>query len=100
MRIGVDLGGTKIEALALAHDGSELFRERVATPRDSYENVVNAIRDLVLGAEMQVGRKGTVGVAMPGIVSPKTGLVKNANSTVLIGHPLDRDLSAALQRPV
>ena len=100
MRIGVDLGGTKIEVMALADDGGELLRERVATPRNSYEDVVHAIRDLVLDAEAQLGRKGTVGVAMPGIVSPKTGLVKNANSVVLIGHPLDRDLSAALGRPV
>jgi fructokinase len=100
MRIGVDLGGTKIEVLALGDDGSELLRERVATPRDSYDNVIGAIRDLVLGAEAKLGHKGTVGVAMPGIVSPKTGLVKNANSTVLIGHPLDKDLGSALWRPV
>jgi fructokinase len=100
MRIGVDLGGTKIEVLALDHDGAELLRERVATPRESYQSVIDAISQLVLGAEANLGRKGTVGVAMPGIVSPKTGLVKNANSVVLIGHPLDRDLSAALGRPV
>jgi fructokinase len=100
MRIGVDLGGTKIEVLALAENGSELLRERVPTPRDHYENVVKTICGLVLDAETKLGRKGTVGIAMPGIVSPRTGLVKNANSTVLIGHPLDRDLSAVLQRPV
>jgi fructokinase len=100
MRIGIDLGGTKIEILALAPDGSELLRERVATPRDSYQAVVIAIRDLVLEAEAKLGRPGTVGLAIPGIVSPKTGLMKNANSTVLIGHPLDKDVSEALQRPV
>ncbi|HEY1962473.1 MAG TPA: ROK family protein, partial [Rhizomicrobium sp.] len=83
MRIGVDLGGTKIEVLALGNDGSELLRQRVATPRDSYENVIGAIRDLVLDAEAKLGCAATVGVAMPGIVSPKTGLVKNANSVVL-----------------
>src|SRR4051812_39438136 len=100
MRIGVDLGGTKIEVLALGDDGAELLRERTPTPRDSYDNVIRAIRGLVLGAEEKLGRRGTVGIAMPGIVSPKTGLVKNANSTVLIGHPLDGDLSTALHRPV
>jgi fructokinase len=100
MRIGVDLGGTKIEILALASDGSELLRERVPTPRDSYDSVVANICRLVLQAEKRLGRRGTVGLAIPGIVSPKTGLVKNANSTVLIGHPLDKDLSAALGRPV
>jgi fructokinase len=100
MRIGIDLGGTKIEILALSPDGSELLRERVPTPRESYQAVVIAIRDLVLEAEAKLGRLGTVGLAIPGIVSPKTGLMKNANSTVLIGHPLDKDASAALQRPV
>ena len=100
MRIGVDLGGTKIEVLALGPDGSEMLRERVATPRQSYQAVVIAIRDLVLNAETKLGRRGTVGLAIPGIVSPKTGLMKNANSTVLIGHPLDKDVAAALQRPV
>jgi fructokinase len=100
MRIGVDLGGTKIEILALAADGSELLRERLPTPRDSYNSVVTGICGLVLDAEARLGRRGTVGLAIPGIVSPKTGLVKNANSIVLIGHPLDRDLSIALNRPV
>jgi fructokinase len=100
MRIGIDLGGTKIEILALAEDGSELVRERIPTPRNSYDVVVAAIAGLVLQAEATLGQRGTVGVAIPGIVSPKTGLVKNANSTVLIGHPLDQDLSTALGRPI
>jgi fructokinase len=100
LRFGIDLGGTKIEILALAPDGSELLRERVLTPRHSYVAVVEAIRDLVRGAEARLGERGTVGLAIPGIVSPKTGLVKNANSTVLIGHPLDKDVAAALNRPV
>jgi fructokinase len=100
LRIGVDLGGTKIEILALAPDGSELLRERVPTPRHSYVAIVEAIRDLVRNAEARLGEQGTVGLAIPGIVSPKTGLVKNANSTVLIGHPLDKDVAAALNRPV
>ncbi|HEX3943557.1 MAG TPA: ROK family protein [Rhizomicrobium sp.] len=100
MRIGVDLGGTKIEILALAPDGSELLRARVPTPRHSYEAVVSAIRDLVLDTEAKIGTPGSVGLAIPGIVSPKTGLVKNANSTVLIGHALDKDLAVSLNRPI
>jgi fructokinase len=100
LRFGIDLGGTKIEILALAPDGSELLRERVLTPRHSYVAVVEAIRDLVRRAEAQLGEQGAVGLAIPGIVSPKTGMVKNANSSVLIGHPLDKDVAAALNRPV
>ena len=100
MRIGIDVGGTKIEILALGRDGSELLRQRVPTPRQSYDAMLQAITDLVLRAEAELGQRGTVGVAIPGIISPRTGLVKNANSTVLIGHPLDKDLGAVLGRPV
>jgi fructokinase len=100
MRIGIDLGGTKIEVLALGQSGSELHRERVPTPRHCYEEIVAAICGLVHRAEAKMGQRGTVGLAIPGIVSAETGLVKNANSTVLIGHPLDKDIAAALGRPV
>lgn len=100
MRIGIDLGGTKIEVLALGHHGSELYRERIATPRQSYEETVDAICSLVRRAEAKLGARGTVGLAIPGIVSSKSGLVKNANSTILIGHPLDKDIAAALGRPI
>jgi fructokinase len=100
MRIGIDLGGTKIEVLALGRDGSERYRERIATPRESYEEIVAAIGGLVQRAEAKLGERGTVGLAIPGIVSPKSGLVKNANSTILIGHALDKDIAAALSRPV
>jgi fructokinase len=96
----VDLGGTKIEALALDEKGSELARRRVATPRQDYDATVRAIADLVGGLEAETGRRGTVGVGMPGALSPATGLVKNANSTWLIGRALDRDLQALLGRPV
>lgn len=99
MRIGIDLGGTKIEIIAL-EDGRELLRERVATPHSDYDRTILAMRDLVRSAETKLAKRGTVGVAIPGTISPKTGLVKNANSTKLIGHPLDRDLAAALDRPV
>jgi fructokinase len=100
MRFGIDLGGTKIEILALGNDGKEMYRHRVPTPKDSYEDTVVAIRDLVQGAEAKISEEGSLGVCIPGAISRKTGLVKNANQTRLIGHPLDKDLSAALNRPV
>lgn len=100
LRIGVDLGGTKIEAIALDADGRERARERVPTPRGDYAATLAAIVRLVAGMEDRVGRSATVGVGMPGAVSPATGLVKNANSTWLIGRPFADDLSAALDRPV
>ncbi|MEW5847298.1 MAG: ROK family protein [Myxococcota bacterium] len=100
LRIGVDLGGTKIEALALGADGRELLRRRVPTPQGDYEGTVRGIVSLVTGMERELGARGSVGVGIPGIISPRTGLVKNANSVCLIGHPLDKDLEAALGRPV
>jgi fructokinase len=101
VRIGVDLGGTKIEAIALDAAGEELTRKRVPTPHRDYETTVRAVRDLVQAVETQVGVKGaSVGVGMPGAISPATGRIKNANSTCLIGHPFDRDLAEALARPV
>jgi fructokinase len=99
MRIGIDLGGTKIEIAALGPGGDVLHRERIATPR-SYDETLVAMRDLVLRAESGLRQVGTVGVAIPGTLSPATGLVKNANSTFLIGHPLDKDLASALGRPI
>jgi len=100
MRIGIDLGGTKIEILAIDRVGHELLRRRVPTPRENYVDVIAAMRDLVLEAERELGERGSVGVAIPGTVSPFTGLVKNANATRLNGHPLDKDLGAALGREV
>jgi fructokinase len=100
VRIGIDLGGTKIEGLALDEGGRELARLRVPTPRDDYEASLRAIRDLVERIERDTGRRGTVGVGGPGAISAETGLVKNANSVWLNGRPLDRDLSALLGRPV
>jgi fructokinase len=99
-RIGVDLGGTKIEAIALAADGSIPVRRRVATPRHDYEGTLGAIAALVHTIESEIGERATVGVGMPGAISPATGLVKNANSTWLNGRPLSEDLSALLQRSV
>lgn len=99
-RIGIDLGGTKIEAIVLGPDGVECFRRRIDSPRGNYENTVRAIADLVSAADAATGQRGTVGIGIPGIVSPATGLVKNANSTWLVGHPLPFDLECALARPV
>ncbi|MEC9345358.1 MAG: ROK family protein [Pseudomonadota bacterium] len=100
MRIGVDLGGTKIEAIALDSAGAELLRRRIATPVGDYPKTVQAIADMVRGIEQETGQTGSVGIGTPGAISPRTGLIKNANSTVLIGHPLDRDVGRALGRPV
>jgi fructokinase len=100
MRIGVDVGGTKLEAAALGEDGGILLRRRAATPAGDYDATVRAIRGLVGGIEATLGRRGSVGIGMPGTLSPATGLVKNANSTCLIGRPFDRDLEAALGRPL
>lgn len=99
MRIGVDVGGTKIELIALGQEGRELFRRRVATPR-SYAGTLEAVVGLVAAAEQAAGCHGSVGVGIPGTLSPVTGRVKNANSTWLIGHRLDRDLAARLDRSV
>ena len=98
-RLGIDLGGTKIEIVALGAEGEIRHRHRVPTP-PTYDGTVQAIADLVLQAEQRLGGRGSVGACIPGVVSPATGLVKNANSQVLNGHPLDRDLSARLAREV
>ena len=100
MRIGIDLGGTKIEGIALATDGRELQRRRIAAPRGNYGDSVRAIAGLVESLEHDTQARGTVGVGIPGAVSPATGLIKNANSTWLIGQPLAEDLARALERPV
>jgi len=100
VHIGVDLGGTKIEFVALEPDGAELHRHRIATPRHDYEGTVGAIADGVKEMEKRLERTATVGVGIPGTVSTRTGLVKNANSTWLNGKPFDKDLSRALDREV
>lgn len=100
MRIGIDLGGTKTEVIALSDSGAELFRHRVNTPRDDYQATVQAIVDLVRLAEQKTGETGTVGLGIPGSLSPFSKRVKNANSTWLNGQPLDKDLAQALNREV
>ncbi|MCP9266723.1 fructokinase [Xenorhabdus sp. XENO-1] len=100
MRIGIDLGGTKIEVIALGDQGEELFRKRVDTPRNDYQQTLVAIVGLIADAEQSTGQRGTVGIGIPGAISPFTGKVKNANSVWMNGQILDKDLSALLGREV
>ena len=100
MRIGIDLGGTKIEGIALNANGNELFRKRIDSPQGNYQNTLKAIVNLINEIEIQVKIKCTVGIGIPGTISPQTKLVKNANSTWLIGEALKKDLESLLQRDV
>jgi fructokinase len=100
LRIGIDLGGTKIEGAAIDRDGKTAARRRVVTPVGDYGATVAAIGGLVATLEDELGAAVPVGVGIPGTISPATGVVKNANSTWLNGRPLDRDLAAALGRPI
>ena len=101
LRLGIDLGGTKIEIAALDAAGAFVLRERVATPQGDYRATLAAITHLVRAAEVQLGVQGLpLGVGIPGSLSPVTGRVRNANSTVLNGQALQQDLEAALQRPI
>jgi fructokinase len=100
VRIGIDLGGTKTEVVALADDGQQLFRHRLPTPKNDYQQTLATIVELVRLAEEATGEKGTVGLGIPGSISPYTRVVKNANSTWLNGQPFDKDLSTALHREV
>ena len=99
MRIGIDLGGTKIEGIALHDDGVACARHRVATPRN-YAGTLDAITALVQRLETDTGLSGSVGIGIPGAITPSTGLVKNANSVWLNGQPLVRDLETRLARPI
>jgi fructokinase len=100
MRIGIDLGGTKIELIALDDNGAILTRTRVDTPPGGYRSVLEAIVAMVHAAESELGQAASVGVGTPGAISPMTGLMKNANSVYLNGKTFDRDLAAALGREV
>jgi fructokinase len=99
-RIGIDLGGTKVEAAAVNRLGAVCARRRVATPSGNYRGTIEAITALVQVIEQQIGETAAIGIGIPGAISPITGLVKNANSTWLIGRPLRQDLEAALKRPI
>lgn len=98
MLIGLDWGGTKIEIIALADDGSTLLRERIGTPQNDYDACIEAAVGLVEMCETTLGERGSVGIGIPGTISPATGLVKNANSTWLNGQNLKGDLESRLER--
>ena len=100
MRLGIDIGGTKIEAAALDADGTIRLRRRLPTPAGDYPGIIATVKALVTGIEAELGPVESIGAGIPGTLSPATGLVKNANSTCLIGRPFDRDLATALGRPV
>ena len=101
LRLGIDLGGTKIEIAALDAQGGFALRQRVATPQGDYGATLRAIADLVAQAEAQLGQRGLpLGLGIPGSLSPLTGRVRNANSTALNGQPLREDLQHLLARPV
>jgi fructokinase len=100
MRLGIDLGGTKIAAIVLDADGRAVWDARVPTPRADYDGTVDAIATLVAGGEAAVGERCSVGIGMPGAISPVSGRVKNANSIWLNGRPLREDLAARLGRDV
>jgi len=100
MRIGIDLGGTKIEGIALEDDGQIPIRERVPTPAHDYDEIVKSIAGLVNSIEQQYGDSATVGIGIPGSTSAQTGLIRNANTVCLIGNDLQGDLESLLKRPI
>ena len=100
MRIGIDLGGTKIEAIALDEQGHELFRKRVATPSGDYQGTLQAIADLISDVETATSQQGSIGIGTPGALSPATGLLRNSNSVCMNGMPVKQDLEALVKRPV
>jgi fructokinase len=98
--MGVDLGGTKIEIITLDDNVATLLRRRVQTPVGDYAGTVRTIAELVSSAQSQIGASATLGIATPGALSPQNGLLRNSNSVVLNGKPLDRDIASALGQPV
>lgn len=100
MKLGIDLGGSKIEIIALDNQGVELLRRRVATPQGDYSATLHAIENLVHAAEAELGQRGSVGIGTPGTLSKATGLLKNSNSVHLNGKPVLQDLESLLQRKV
>jgi len=100
VRIGIDLGGSKIEIIVINSDNKEIYRRRIVSPKHSYPDTVTAIVKLVVDAEKSVNSKASIGIGIPGSISKKTGLIKNANSTWLIGEDLKGDLEQRLGRPI
>lgn len=100
MRIGIDLGGTKIEGIALDEAGATLASHRLATPRGEYRAILQAIADVVVRLEQITGRRGSIGIGTPGALSPASGLLRNSNSTELNGRPVKTDLESLLGREI
>ena len=100
IRLGIDLGGTKIEILALDESGKELLRKRIATPHNDYRATVEGIRDLVIAVETELAQECTVGIGTPGALSPATGLLRNCNSTCLNNRPFKQDIEQSLNREI
>jgi fructokinase len=100
LRFGVDIGGTKIEIIALGDDGRELLRRRIATPREDYDAILDAVAALVRDAEAELGETGSVGIGTPGSISRATGLLRGSNSICLNGKPIRADLERLLSREV
>jgi fructokinase len=100
MRIGIDLGGSKIEIMALDAAGNALLRRRMPTPTGDYRKTLAVIKQLITVTEQQLGQRGTIGIGIPGSPSPTTALIRNANSTCLNGEPLQQDIRQLLQREV
>ncbi len=100
MRIGIDLGGTKIEILALDNDGNELIRRRVNTPQGDYHKTIACICESIISTESDLNCEGTIGICTPGSISPSTGLLRNSNSTCLNDQPFKQDLEAKLNRTI
>jgi fructokinase len=100
MRIGIDLGGTKIEGIALSENGEELLRKRVPTPAGDYRSTLQTISELVRDIESALNAQGSVGICTPGAISPATGLLKNSNSVCMNGKPVYQDLSSLLNRNI
>jgi fructokinase len=100
MKLGIDLGGTKIEIIALDDSGKELLRRRMPTPQGDYYETLQTIAQLVRGAEAELGKQGTLGIGTPGAQSRATGLLKNSNSVILNGKPILQDLEKLMQRKI
>lgn len=100
IRLGIDLGGTKIEVIALDRNGKEVLRHRVQTPQGDYQTILRTIAELVQQTETELGEQGTIGIGMPGAISRATGLLKNSNSVCLNGQPILQDVQTLLGRPV
>ena len=99
-RLGIDLGGTKTEVLVLTPEGEPAYRRRVATPAHSYSQILAMIADLVHQAEADIGQRASIGIGIPGAISPASGLLRNSNTVCMNGHPFSDDLERRLERDI